>query len=165
MGALSDFVSSEPVFENALLHIVDEKPASTNAGSSTTPFVTRILNTIKTNEITGSSLSGNTITLPAGRYYIEASAPGVGSNGHMLTLYNNSAATYAHGTSQYCDANSLINSRSTVSLRFSVTTGNHDFSLRHFFSSTRTSSGLGLGSNTGNPEIYTDVKIWRLGDL
>lgn len=36
---------------------------------------TRDLNTVLTNTISGASLSNNQITLPAGKYYVEASAP------------------------------------------------------------------------------------------
>ena len=59
-----------------LLHIRDEKAQNTAGGTFTSgAWRTRDLNTVKTNEITGASLAANQITLPAGTYWVEWSAP------------------------------------------------------------------------------------------
>ena len=61
---------------NSFLHIQDQKPQGTNGGTFTSgAWRTRDLNTVLTNTITGASLADNQITLPAGKYYVEASAP------------------------------------------------------------------------------------------
>jgi len=72
-----------------LLHVEDQKTSGSHGGSSVaTTWTTRTLNTVVSNEISGASLSSNQITLPAGKYYFEASAPAYKINGHRIKLYN-----------------------------------------------------------------------------
>ena len=60
-----------PVFENAFLHVRDEKAANTPGGTFTaSAWQKRDLNTVKTNQISGASLASNQITLPAGTYHV-----------------------------------------------------------------------------------------------
>ena len=82
-------------FESQLLHVRDEKSASSDGGGTTGGSVmTRDLNTVVTNEITGASLGSNQITLPSGTYYIEAYAPGYACLKHRLFLYNTTDSSY-----------------------------------------------------------------------
>ena len=69
------------------LRVQEEQPSGTGGGTPSTGWQTRVLNVVKTNTIDGASLASNTITLPAGTYKIEASAPGFSST-HQLRLYN-----------------------------------------------------------------------------
>ena len=58
-------VSRLGAFEKQLLHVRDEKANGTAGGTNIAGVNIRDLNTIKTNEITGASVSSNQITLPA----------------------------------------------------------------------------------------------------
>ena len=59
------FAGASGAFESALIHIQDQKTAGTNGGSAgDNATVTRDLNTVLTNEVTGASLSSNQVTLP-----------------------------------------------------------------------------------------------------
>ncbi len=72
-----------------LLYIRDEKAQNTGGGTFTSgAWRIRDLNTVKTNEIVGASLAANQITLPAGTYDIEWSAPGNACDLHQSKLYD-----------------------------------------------------------------------------
>ena len=74
-----------------LLHVREEQTANTPAGASSVGINVRVLNTVKTNEISGASLASDTITLPAGTYQIAAWAPIFASNLNKIALRNKSA--------------------------------------------------------------------------
>lgn len=82
------------VAEIAIFH---DSQSSGTAGQSYTngSFTTQRLNTNVTNTITGASRSGNTVTLPAGNYYVDATVSlAAGSNvGSQLRLRNTTAST------------------------------------------------------------------------
>ena len=81
-------------YESALLEVVHEETSGTSGGTATSgSFQTRTLNTVKTNEITGASLSSNQITLPSGTYFCDAVAPCYSINHHKSLLYNVTDAT------------------------------------------------------------------------
>ena len=71
------------------LHIQDQKPQGTNGGTFTSgAWRTRDLNTVLTNTITGASLSANQITLPAGKYYVEAKSVATEVERHKVRFVN-----------------------------------------------------------------------------
>lgn len=158
-------VASTGAFSSQLLHVQDQKSTGTNGGSSTIATITRVLNTVLTNEISGASLSTNQITLPAGTYYIDASAPmyqvAVDSeNNNKVLLYNISdASAEIIGTSEATF--SAASSRSVVTGRFTIA-GTKTFELRHISSKALT-DGLGRAAGGGVIEVYADVKIWKVG--
>lgn len=81
----------------AEISIFTDRQSSGTAGQSYTSssFTTQRLNTNLTNNITGASRSGNTVTLPAGNYYVDASVSlAAASNvGSQLRLRNTTAST------------------------------------------------------------------------
>ncbi|NIW97186.1 MAG: hypothetical protein GWN13_02865 [Phycisphaerae bacterium] len=123
------------------------------------------MNTVLTNEITGASLSSNAITLPAGKYYIEASAPAYEVERHMVRLYNTTDSSLViSGTSEFTNTSNQISNRSFVSGRFLIT-AEKAFEIQHQCQTTRATSGFGVDSNTAftvDHETYTDVKIWQI---
>lgn len=150
-------------FGGALLHVQDEKSSGTNGGTFTQDaYRTRDLNQVKTNEITGASLSSNKITLPTGTYYIEASAPGRAVSRHKAKLYDTTnSIDLVIGTSAY-NFTSQIQTISLVEGRFTLSDA-AVLELQHRCSSTLATTGFGVGSSFGEVEIYTVVKIWRVG--
>jgi hypothetical protein len=154
-----------PAFENALLHIRDEKTANTEGGTFTGgAWQTRVLNSVKTNQISGASVASNQITLPAGTYYIDASAPVHGDmNGHKIRLYNvTDTADILIGT-QASAASTLVSGiRDVVSGRFTLA-AEKVIELQHYCGQTVSTNGFGLAVNIdGKVEVYSDVKIWKV---
>tara|TARA_R110000765_G_scaffold195825_8_gene301311 strand:+ start:3401 stop:3892 length:492 start_codon:yes stop_codon:yes gene_type:complete len=162
MGALSGFMPNvEGAFESALFHAVEEKPSGTSGDTTVSgSYTVRTLNTVKANNIPGVSLSANRITLPAGSYYIAASAPGCFINAHRVAVFRPASASYiSFGTSEFANQNDGA-SRSFLFVKYSPSV-TVEIEFRHY-AQTANSSGLGRASSSGDPEIYTEVKIWKV---
>jgi len=153
-----------PAFENRLLHIQDQQGPTTYgqpAVAGTT--ITRNLNTVLTNEITGASLLSNNITLPEGTYYIEASAPAFNINNHRAHLYNGTdTLVVLLGTSEYASGGGP-QTRSFITGRFTVPTGGRLYNIRHYSAASNATNGFGVWTNDGLNSVYTNVKIWKIG--
>ena len=146
-------------YESALLHVVDEKAASTAPQTFSTGQNTRELTTVKTNEITGASLSSNQITLPSGTYYAQAEAFGYLNNRHKISLYNTTDAEYTIvGFSSNSHASYYTASPSILSGRFTIS-AQKVFELRHYIQS---GSASGISTNTSLVEVYANVRIWKV---
>jgi hypothetical protein len=145
------------------LHVQDYKSPGTNAGTFTSGAErTRDLNTIIVNTITGASLSSNQITLPAGTYFIEASAPAYKVDFHKALWRNvTDSTTLIQGTSELTGSGVDVTTRSFYSNRFTIATSKA-FELRHWCSATRAGDGFGRATGFFN-EVYSDVKIWKIG--
>jgi len=149
-------------FASQLFHVRDEKGSSTHGGScSASTDHIRDLNTVVTNEITSASLSSNQITLPAGTYYIQASAPVHDGSRHRIFLYNVTDSNIdILGTNEY-NVSAVAQTRSFIYERFTIT-AQKTFEIRHHTAIEQLSNGLGINDASGNrTSIYTDVKIWR----
>ena len=147
------------VFESALLHIRQEQTSGTGGGTTPTSWTARVLNTVKTNEISGASLSSNQITLPAGTYWIEANSPHNGSALTSCRLYNvTDAGEEIKGESTRSVSNSQIHCE--VAGRFTIA-GTKTFELQ-IIGGVGTGNGLGQPTSDGT-EVYAWVKIWKVG--
>jgi hypothetical protein len=151
-----------------LLHVRDEKASGTGGGSFTAgAWRTRTLNTVKTNEISGASLSSNRITLPAGTYFIQAMALSERTRKHVLKLYNitDSADTIV-GLGAYSeDANGSggtldVEIPAHVTGQFTIAS-EKVFELQHRCTISST-TGFGVAASFGVVEVYADVLIWKL---
>jgi hypothetical protein len=148
-------------FGTQLFHVRTEGASGTaggtfNAGS----YVTRALNTIKTNEISGASLASNQISLPAGTYYIVARACGNAVGAHKAKLRNitDSSDTIVGSvslTGTNAQTDSWIVGRFTIG-------GAKVFELQQRCNVTTVTSGLGAPCSFGDVEVYADVMIWRI---
>lgn len=145
-----------------LLHVRDEKAQNTVGGGFTSgAWQTRTLNTVKTNEITGASLSSNEVTLPAGTYEIDALAPAYAVARHQARLYNvTGAAVLLDGTSMYADPGD-VNTVSFVRGRFTLASTSA-VRLEHRCGTTNGTNGLGIAANFAT-EVYADVMIREVG--
>lgn len=152
-----------------LLHIQDRKTAGVSAGFFTAGvWVTRTLNTVLTNEITGAShnASNNTdFTLPAGTYEIDALVPAYRVNGHRAALYNVTDAGYTmFGRNAWTGQTSpvAVNTEATLRGRFTIAAPKV-FRIHHICSGPSFADGLGRNSETGLDEYYTEVMIRKVG--
>ena len=148
-------------FESQLLHVRDEKANGTGGGTNIAGVNIRDLNTIKTNEITGASVSSNQITLPAGTYYIDGSAPTYRTGYSHVYLYNvTDSANELYGYNDFANATDGAG-RSHVVGRFTISS-QKVFELRHYTQSSVASVGLGLHQKFNSlPSTYAEVQIWR----
>lgn len=120
-----------------------------------------ITNTIS-NNISGVSLASNSITLPAGDYYVEGSVISVAANGTRASFYNETTmSTDIVGMSMYESAGATYGG-SRIKFEGVINVASTSvFSVKLWCNSAYV-DGLGLPLTDGNPEIYTDVKIWKL---
>ena len=148
-----------------LLHVQDQKPTGTYGGTFTSgAWRTRDLNTVVVNAITGSSLSSNQITLPAGTYFVFSSAVAMRVDCHISRLFNTTnAQQLLQSTSCWTNsASSAGPGMNSIMFGFFYTAG-CSMELQHRCSTTLASYGLGYVSNIGQPcEIFADLKIWKL---
>ena len=145
------------------LHIQDQRTSGTNAGGATGGADnTRVLNTVLTNNITGASLSSNQIILPAGDYYVEASAPAFATDRHRILLYNVTDLLVAIlGQNAYNRTSGAHVTSSSLTGVFSIA-DQKTFELRHYTQSTRATDGLGTTVGDGREEIYADIRVWKV---
>lgn len=148
-------------FATQLLSVVDQKAQNTGGGSFTSgAWRTRDLNTVRTNEITGASLASNQITLPAGTYYCEWSAPAyaadplLGTSEHKTRLQNITDGTeilIGQALRASGGAPSIGHGRFTLAAQKVI-------QLQH-----RISNNGDFGQATNwSVEIYSQIKIWKI---
>jgi hypothetical protein len=132
--------------------------AAGGAAGTYTTTITRVLNTTKTNTISGASLASNQITLPAGQYEVDASAYISPQGPHRAYLY--------------CVTDSSIvalgvmgpNNCALVKGEFTIASAKV-YELRHYINNGSGSFGYSLGlavSQSGQPEVYTDLTLRKL---
>ena len=142
----------------------EEKAGGVPAGDSVTGINVRALNTVISNTITGASLGSNRITLPAGSYSVEASAPGMG-NGHKLYLYNvTDSATSILGTAEnsiiVTDTANPVWTRSFCKGIITLT-AQKVFELRHHFVEPA-ENGLGYDNIPVQNAVYSEITIKKV---
>lgn len=151
---------------NNLLHIQDQKPAGTSGGSAVSGWQTRDINTVVTNNITGASLDAvnKKFTLPVGIYYFDIKAPAAQVLTHRIHLKNQTdTVDVLKGRNAY--GYSTYPTMEDASLTGILTiTSAKEFSIEHNCGISA-AQGLGyLGTHSYTDiEIYTDVKIWKVG--
>ncbi len=145
------------------LIVADEKTSGTGGGSSTTgSWVTRTLNTVRTNTISGASLSSNQITLPAGTYRINASAPGLRIANFSTRLRNITDSTDTLiGTSEQSEqSGAIVQSRSHIVGTFTIA-GTKAFEIQMQCGFAFGTVGYGNPAGFGT-EVYTIAEIQRI---
>ena len=148
---------------NQIAILVDEKANNTDAGVFTAgAWQTRDLNTEYQDDI-GVTIAANEFTLPAGTYEIYAVAPAYRINRHQARLYNVSAATTTLvGSSEYtANSGGLSQTQSTITGTFTIASS-QTFRIEHRAQSSFSPNGLGVASNFGEPEVYTQVTLRKL---
>lgn len=157
---MTDASSTSTTGTAAMLHVAQVATAGTLGGTSLAGAgQTRILDTVLVNNIPGASLSANTITLPAGRYWVEASAPAVQVNNHNLRLVQVAGAVIVKAGRTVLNGSDQGHAQLSHQL---IVTSTQQYTLSHYTQSAVASSGLGTGLANGDPETFAEVVIWRL---
>lgn len=156
-------------FAKQLLYVVEEFAPNTNGGSAlATTQQVRALNTLIENGITGASFNAGTyqITLPAGKYLFDYSAPAHKTNGHVAFIHQVSpapAGIIGNGNNAFSASTdgtvTLSNGTNIVTLVASSTV----IELRHYTVGAQATNGLGVPINlAGRNERYSALKIWKI---
>jgi len=144
--------------------LFQERQVSGTAGGTFTSGsdVTRVLNTKVADTGSFGSVSSNQITLAAGTYKANLSAPGNGVGGHQCFLYNvTDAVELFRGGAEYSGVGgSGIQSRSEGWGWFTIA-ASKALELRHRCNSTSVTNGLGYAAAFG-PEVYSTVELYKV---
>lgn len=149
-----------------LLIVVEEQVTGTNGGTSTADaWTARVLNTVKFNNISGSSLASNQVTIPAGTYYYQGSSPMRRTDDLKLrlrdvtnsvtldlspNLYSNSSATYEQARHEFSGT--------------FVVAGEIDLEFQYWANVSSATTGLGEANNIDSTaEVYSELKLWKVG--
>jgi hypothetical protein len=140
----------------------DTKTSGTAGGTFTSgAWRTRDLNTSQQNSITGCSLASNQITLPAGTFLIQGSAPAFRTDPHQSRIYDitNSAVLFL-GMSMYIDPTVYLQTtsefRGVITLAASTV-----IEVQHQTFNTIASVGFGQPVSWGS-NIYTSISITKV---
>jgi len=107
------------------------------------------------------SLNLDRISLPAGDYFVKASAPGFVTDGHRIKLRDiTGAVDLVIGTSEESAQGGFIMTRSLLNGRFTLA-AQSVLELQHWVQ-TSFAVGFGTGVGSGPHEVYADVLIWKL---
>ena len=141
--------------------LADEKSNGTNGGTFTAGLQIRDINTKISDADNIVTLSNNIMTLGAGTYVVQASAPAFKVNEHQLVLYRESGTqtTLAKGTNELASQTYAGAVRSFVRHRF-TTSGSINLQIRHHGTTTKATNGFGLVCNF-TTEVYTIVEIFK----
>lgn len=124
----------------------------------------RGLNTTEFNAIGNSvTLSGNSIVMNPGTYFVSGRAPAYGVGVHKAMLYNETDAAFWLVAASAHSGTGGASSDSTFSGQFTIATPK-SFTVRHFMASAAggANNALGVPVSSGQVEIYTEVVITKI---
>jgi hypothetical protein len=141
--------------------IRDIKAAGVDGGTFTSgAWRTRDL-TEESSDVGGhAGLGANRITLAAGTYEFEVTAPAGLVGSHQVRLYNISDASIVTSGSVMYNGVACV-TRSEACGRFTITSPKV-FEVQHRCSSTQATTGFGKACNFGSWEQYTIAKFWKV---
>ncbi|MCC6889610.1 MAG: hypothetical protein IT536_13835 [Hyphomicrobiales bacterium] len=161
--ALAALASTAKAFQAQLYHLRDERSDGTAGGTFTAgSWITRTLNTEVTAEIGGASLASNAVTLPAGSYFIVATAPTFAVGTHRLRLRNTSDGSDTLLGANASDGDLACCTTAHLAGRFTIA-AQKTFELQHRCSNGQATEGLGRAATFGVAEVYADCMIWKVG--
>jgi hypothetical protein len=141
----------------------DAKTSGTDAGTFTSGgWRTRTLNTSLLNTVSGASLGSNQITLPAGTYFLQATAPSYKTNSNNLRWYNiTDSALVALGANNYAGTTNEIAATAVLNCTFTIA-ASKVFELQHYGAVTQSGNGFGVSGNLGYTEMYAQLTIIKV---
>lgn len=150
--------------KTSIATINETQTSGTNGGTFTSgSWQTRTLNTLVDPYSIVTSLATNRFTLPAGVYYIEINAPAFAVQQNKVKLVADPAGTPSDaliGESSYSSSTSF-SAKLVGILDISAST---TYEVQHRCTATRATDGFGPASSYSVSEIYTQVKIAKIGN-
>jgi len=165
-GAVLEAAQLNDVLDNfsAMAIFNETQNTGTNGGTSTgATWTKRVFNTTLVNNI-GATISSSVITLLAGTYLVEGSAPFTNSNNLKLRFRNTSDSTNA----LIGQSNSLVYSGTTSGLSIPIMgvftiAATKNFELQYYVENGQATTGLGQQTQlSGVSEVYAQIKIQRI---
>jgi hypothetical protein len=159
----SPALTGVPLLQPRIATLSDVKASGTAGGTATSgSYQTRTLNTLDDPTGIVTSLASNQFTLPAGEYYIEASAPAYKIDGNKIKLRNITDSTDALvGNIAY--GGSGVETQSLALLAGKLTISSSKvFELQHRVITSKTTDGFGISLAFGDNNIYSIVKITKV---
>lgn len=143
-----------------IIRVREERPSGTAAGTAAvTAWQVRQFNVVVTNTISGASLSGNQVTLPAGTYRFSGSVPASVVGAHIAQLYNlGDDVPTENGTSAAAATGEYVTSRSLLRGQFSIGAA-RSFVVRQW---TSAAGSLGSPASAGTPEVYSEIQFEKI---
>jgi hypothetical protein len=153
-----------------MMVVKDVKAATTVGGAATaSAWTTRTLNTVSTNTITtgngaasDAALSSNTITLPAGQYYIRARACFFQTRNTKIRILSGSGSNTILGESYFFqDTGGTVQDYAFAEGYVTIASGTDTFSLQYYLDDNLSgaTNALGQANSLGVDEIYSVVTI------
>ena len=151
--------SVTPTTQFAMFH--EAQASNTDGGTFTSgAWQKRVLNTTVSNTITGCSIASSVITLAAGTYRIQGTAPWFGTTNNVQPRFQNTTDSISYlGQSSYGTGSSGM--ISYVEAIFTIT-GTKNFELQHRCSATVATNGFGVGANFGVSTIFSTLCIEKI---
>jgi hypothetical protein len=146
------------------MSVREEQPSGTYPGALVVGPQSRVLNTVVANTIPGASLSGNSVTLPAGTYHVSGRATSLYPKPDKVWLQTSAGTKIVIGGATLTNESSSVRSVGDLfvngSFVLSVAT---TFSFIHYVTTTVSSVAMGgyPGVVTGVIEVYTTLEIWK----
>jgi len=142
--------------------VTHELSSGTNGGTATAgAWRTRVLNTVKINEIVGASLASNQITIPAGIYYVNSTQTSCLTSGVQSRVYditNSVAKVYG-----VCDNYSGANGATVVCDGYFTLAAAAALELQLYPAVTGTTTGFGTANTFGVNELFATIEIIKVG--
>jgi hypothetical protein len=164
-SSVDDLLAEKTISVDNLYYARDEKPSGTTSGNTLAgQFNVRDINTEVVSNIPGVLLANNQVSLPKGNYWIEALAPVFAVRHHRLHLYNVTDGEYPlKGQSGF--AQNSGSAQLAVASLFGYLSIQEDkiIELRHY-TDQAVAGGFGMLSDDGSPEVFAELKIWRVGN-
>ncbi len=135
-----------------------------NGGSSVAGTQSRILSSFRRNTLS-ATVTNSKLSLPAGDYYFEATAPAYASNQHIAYLQRLSSADVQLekivGSAEYSHSVGYDGvTRSKIVGVVTVAAG-ETLRIRHYTSAAKPTYGLGYASSNQENK-YAEIRLWKL---
>jgi len=148
---------SGSVFGTALLHVRDERASGTGYTRTSGSFEKVTLNTTKTNEISGASISSDVITLPSGTYFLWGWASITNAQGAVALRFRNTSdsSDAVLGGTLYMGSNSF-SLHHEICGRFTIA------AQKNFELQQRSPTTANSYAHSFQTEVWNDVLIWKI---
>jgi hypothetical protein len=145
-----------------LMHVQHVEDASANV-AAVVGWNDRDLNTVRTNQIAGASLSAGEITLPAGTYFLDGIGVCMRINRYHSAIRKDDDTVLLQGVVGYNAANTTYGEAAMSPVSGVLTLGAATTIKLSTYTQAAYGYGLGLGgSGAGLDEVFADLRIWQL---
>lgn len=160
----ANFLSSVIAASNnhKLIQILETKPNNTAGGTATAgSWIARPINLLQADETASASLVSSTLTLPAGKYFIDAESAFYRTGATRIRLQNlTNSTTLLNSLSTYIHPSQAGVMYVSLSGMFTLSVSNQ-LQLQYRCNTTSNTFGLGDLSNFSIDEIYSILNIWK----